>query len=204
MENEDQKSDLKFTYFPLYGRGDAIRGCLFMGNVKFEDTVMEFKDWPAAMATFPDGGIPCLEVNGVKIGQSLDILRFAGKRAGYYPTNVYQAFKVDSLMDTYSDCRAKLAGPFFARPAAHEAMFKEIFETAIPKFLDKIDQRCSEGEFLVGNTLTIADFYIGGLYTNYLANPNGTFAMDKRAAILEKYPNFKAYGERYAEATKAW
>jgi hypothetical protein len=48
----------------------------------------------------------------------------------------------------------------------------------------------------------VADFFIGGLYTNYINNKNVGFAKDKWATCLEKYPNFKAYGERFTAANK--
>ena len=36
-----------------------------------------------------------------------------------------------------------------------------------------------------GDNLTIADFAVGGLYTNYCNNPAMSFAKDKWAALLE-------------------
>ena len=61
-----------------------------------------------------------------------------------------------------------------------------------------------ESDFLVGDKLTIADFWIGGLYTNYLANDLNTYAKDEFANLLSKHPVFEAYGKRYAEANKAF
>ena len=55
----------------------------------------------------------------------------------------------------------------------------------------------------MGNKLTIADFWIGGLYTNLINNPNKTFAHDKWDKVLEDFPNFKAYGERFAKANES-
>ena len=57
-----------------------------------------------------------------------------------------------------------------------------------------------EGEWLVGNKLTLADFWIGGLYTNYFANPNVGHSKEWFAETLAKYPAFEAYGKKFAEA----
>ena len=64
----------------------------------------------------------------------------------------------------------------------------------------KLEERCAAGEFLVGKSLTCADFYVGGLYTNHFANPE-IYEKEKWDELLTKYPNFKAYGERYTAAT---
>ena len=93
--------------------------------------------------------------------------------------------------------------PHFAKdPADKEAKIKKLFEETLPKYLDEIEKVCGESKFLVGDTLTIADFFVAGLYTNYLHNEHITFAKDEFAAILAKYPKFQAYGERYAEENK--
>ena len=104
-------------------------------------------------------------------------------------------------MDDFNDVLGVVYKPFFAKDK--ESLFDNIFEK-VSGFLERIDARCAAGNFLVGDNLTIADFYIGGLYTNYLANPEITFAQDRWAATLEKFPNFKAYGERYVAATQKW
>ena len=56
-----------------------------------------------------------------------------------------------------------------------------------------------ENDWLVGKFLTIADFWVGGLYTNFCNNPNISFAKDKWKDVLNKWPNFKAYGERFSK-----
>ena len=56
---------------------------------------------------------------------------------------------------------------------------------------------------MVGDKLTCADFWIGGLYTNYANNPN-CYTPERWAALLNDFPAFKAYGERFAAENKAW
>ena len=84
-------------------------------------------------------------------------------------------------------------------------MYPEIFEKLMPGFLSKIDPYCAQGKFILGgDNMTIADFALGGLYTNYLNNPSMSFAKDKWAALLDQFPNFAAYGERYVAANEAY
>ena len=65
-----------------------------------------------------------------------------------------------------------------------------------------VEPLCAKGEWLTGPDLTIADFWIGALYTNYINNPNITFAQEKWPTCLDNFPQFKAYGERFSEAMK--
>merc|ERR1712046_298373 len=75
---------------------------------------------------------------------------------------------------------------------------------AIPQWIEFLDPYLKEGEFLCGEKLTIADFLIGGLYVNTITNKKAPFGTEKWSELLKKYPNFKAYGEKFAEANKAY
>ena len=104
-------------------------------------------------------------------------------------------------MDEYQTLFGKLVTPHFAADeAAKEAMYPGIFDVALPAFLKAIDAECAAGAFLVGDSLTTADFCIGGIYTNYVNNSGVSFAADKWAQIKADFPNFAAYGERFAAA----
>ena len=83
-------------------------------------------------------------------------------------------------------------------------MYPEIFDEILTKFLTTIDPLCAKGQFLVGAKLSPADFWIGGLYTNFFTNKDCSFGKDRWGALLAKFPNFKAYGERFAAANSAW
>ena len=73
----------------------------------------------------------------------------------------------------------------------------------VPNFLKHVEGRLANSKFLVGDDLTIADFWIGGFYTNYAANPI-VYAPERWSALMDKHPNFKAYGERFKEANAKW
>ena len=54
-------------------------------------------------------------------------------------------------------------------------------------------------DFLFGDQPYTADFLIGGVYVNYITNPNVGYGKEKWEASVENYPHFKAYGERFAK-----
>ena len=73
---------------------------------------------------------------------------------------------------------------------------------ALHNFLKNIlESQCSKHKFLLGDKLTVADFWIGALYTNYFTNKD-CYAPERWADTLRKFPKFKAYGERFATETK--
>ena len=67
-----------------------------------------------------------------------------------------------------------------------------------------IQPNLSSGKkFLFGDQLTIADFWIGGLYVNWASNPDIVFGSGEWLQFLNSNPLFTKYGERFrAENSK--
>ena len=115
-------------YFPLLGRGENIRLLLAHANVKYEDHQVSFADWPKVKETMPGGGMPCLETkDGMKMGESLAILRFLGLTYGYYPEDPHDAWACDSIIDGFSDIFGKVGGSFFMEGQAKQDAEDELF-----------------------------------------------------------------------------
>ena len=70
--------------------------------------------------------------------------------------------------------------------------------------MEKVAPYLKNTGFLCGDKLTIADFWIGGLYTNFMNHSAIGYGATEWAAAKLKYPAFSKYGERYLEANKAW
>ena len=165
-------------------------------EIDFNNQIIEFAEWPALKPTMPNGQLPVLELaNGKKMGQSGAILRYLGMNHGYYPDDPLEAQECDEFMDGYADILAKVYKPHF-EPSVDTT---ELFSTVLPKYLDSIDAACAKGQFLCGANLTVADFAVGCLYTNYFNNA-GVFKSQNWKYVLDKFPNFKAYGERFSAA----
>lgn len=94
----------KLTYFPLSGRAEAIRLSFLIGNVKFEDIRVEFKEWGALKPSTPWGSLPYLDLpTGDRLSQSDALARYAAKLAGLYPEDNIAAAKVEEVMGVMSD-----------------------------------------------------------------------------------------------------
>ena len=89
--------------------------------------------------------------------------------------------------------------------AEKDAFIKDIFENILPNWLKIAEKQLEHGKkFMVLDTLTTCDFWIGGLYTNYINNEAMSFAKDQWAASLDNFPKFKAYGENFAAENEKW
>ena len=195
--------EFKFYYFQLHGRACAARALLAHSKTDYENIEIGFPEWPELKPTMPNQQVPCLELpDGTKMGQSIAITRYLGQVKGYYPKDSMQAYKVDSLIDRYMDVITVYKPHFMKDGPEKDALIKKGFEETIPKWLAEMEIVASEGKFLVGDSLTIADFFIGSFYTDFVLNEHMTFGRDQWVTCLDNYPNFKAYCERYAAENK--
>ena len=102
---------LSITYFPVNGRGAALRAACIIGGISYEDNIITFDQLPQQKQ---DGlrrwsGIPEITIYNKQnakiscIGQSNTCLRYIGTITGLYPTNPLQAALVDEILDSVED-----------------------------------------------------------------------------------------------------
>lgn len=72
-------------------------------------------------------------------------------------------------------------------------------------FLTFLEPYCAKGQFLCGNKLSVADFWVGAMVTGLFKNPN-SFGHEGGADSFEskgsKYPAFMAYCDRFCAENK--
>lgn len=175
----------------------------------FEDIRIPRDQWPSVKPTMPGGSMPVLEFpDGRKMGQTCSLLRYLGKVNGLYPRDATVAVQCDILNEDYNDAYLpKIGGSILAAPEKQKEAILDVVNNILPPFMDRVEKLCSKGnKYLFGNELCTADFFVGGhLYVNVMANPilgqgMAPDAKEAYAGLAEKYPNFKAYGERLTEA----
>jgi glutathione S-transferase len=196
---------IKVHYFAGYGRAEAVRMLLAHAKVAFEDVSYTFETLPEAKASgnLEFGQLPVLEIDGKFYAQSWAILRFAGKKYGYYPEDAYESWRVDSTLDAIGDLlNAFYKASFNPDEETKKALFQVFYDTTFPKWLDVIEKRVaanSSPDHIVGDKVTIADFALAALaYSTFLNEANPT--KDQQLAIVEKYPKlldyFRGMGEK--------
>jgi glutathione S-transferase len=108
------------------------------------------------------------------------------------------------MVENYCGCFDAFTAPHFAPAEKKEALCDEIFDKVLPGFMEKIADALALEQFICGAELTIADFWVAGLYVNLMNNPIVGFAPERWAKAKEDYPAYAAYGERFTAANKEY
>ncbi|KAI9934526.1 hypothetical protein ASPWEDRAFT_117442 [Aspergillus wentii DTO 134E9] len=146
------------------GRGEVVRLFLHDAGIDFEDKRYPLDDsWAKNKADLKEKGltvtglVPSLEYKGVVLTQHIPILRYLSRELGQYDgeTN-YDKWLVDAVSDIYIDWRDNWVRNFF-NP------FPEYKTETAPAFYKNIDHYYSKdksGPYLLGNTVSYADFAV--------------------------------------------
>lgn len=106
-ESAGNKESYTLYYFDAKGRAEPMRILLAHAGVEYTDKRLERKEWGNMKQNMPNKKVPVLELDDgmqkTKLGQSGSILRFLGKKHGYYPEDPLAAHKCDYLIDCYND-----------------------------------------------------------------------------------------------------
>jgi glutathione S-transferase len=194
-------STYKLYYFNGRGRAEASRLLFTAAGQKFEDIRYERNEWPSHKSEMPLGQMPVLEVDGVKLPQSIAIARFLAKRFDLYGKNDLQQAQVD-VVDTVIDLMLKFS-PIFAEQDEDKK------KTAITKFLaDELPSHLQNletlaklysdgGSFFVGNHLTWCDLEAYNLL-EYIVQIDGNVLqsypwLNRNRQEVEKQPKIASY-----------
>ena len=198
--------EYQLAYFNIYGRAEPARMMLNVAGADWEDVHKSGDSWTEFKKVCPGGQMPTLILSdGTMMGQSMSIVRFLGKKLGYYPQDAKEAYYVDAAVDTCNDHLKALMKPaFMDNGEERNKAVEEAFESA-EKLAVKLEVFLKEGNFLAGANLTIADFVLGHYYCSHWTNPKFKYGHDdgKWAEFLEKHPALKAWGAKFTEAIKA-
>lgn len=151
---------LKLTYFDFPGgRAEPARLALHLGNIPFEDYRFPFNAFPEVRKATPLNQVPTLHVNGVQITQSDAITRYAGKLAGLYPTDAYQALLCDEVLSGLEDINIKIGTTFGLTGDALKTAREALVSGPLPVYIQWLDSllQAHGGEYFADQRLTVAD-----------------------------------------------
>ena len=154
---------LKLSYFDFHGgRGEPVRLALAIGGIAFEDHRFAFPEFAEVRKTAPFGQVPVLEVDGVQVTQCDAILRYAGRLAGLYPTDPYQALLCDEVMYVVEEANVKLSPTFRMTGEEQKAARLALVNGSMPVYLAWLQRQllAHGGEYFADNRLTIADLKV--------------------------------------------
>ncbi|CAF3668164.1 unnamed protein product [Adineta steineri] len=192
----------KLYYFNGRGRAEVARLIFAAAGEKYEDVRYERDQWPAHKAEMPLGQMPVLEVDGVKLPQSLSIARFLAKQFHLAGKDNFEQAQVDAVVDTIYDCLTKYVPiRFETDEAKKEELTKKFLAEELPKHLQNFETLGKlygkGGHFFVGKQLTWADllfFDVGAIILQVDSNAFNNHAwLKNNRAEVEKQPKIAEY-----------
>lgn len=156
-------TQLTLTYFDTHGgRGEPARLALHIGGIAFEDKRFAFAEFAEVRKATPFGQVPTLHVDGVVVTQSDAITRYAGKLAGLYPTDAYQALLCDEVLDAVEDANIKLGTTFGLTGEVLKEARTALVNGPLPLYLGWLEKQLQAhgGEYFADNRLTVADLKV--------------------------------------------
>ena len=195
----------RLLYFPWAGRAGAIRDCLRLGSVDFDDVRLPYSEYQRVRdaGDLPFHLLPVLELeDGTRIGQSNTILRWAARRAGLVPTDAVEALRVESVIDMVEDYAARLSVTIREPDAAVRSHQREGLATRwMPELYRNLSgclERSGSG-WLVGSALSAADLKAWYLLEKLLDGSLDGMPTDALAA----HPALHAWMRRVGDARPA-
>ncbi|TNV75768.1 hypothetical protein FGO68_gene16617 [Halteria grandinella] len=207
---QSEQPILKLYYLDTLGRGEPIRMLLNHAKIPFEDIrsdIHEFEEFKKKIGPkFEFGQVPVIETpDGELFSQSLAIMRLLGKWYGYYPQDPIAAWKVDSLLDGSGDLMEKywqfaileFIPDGYTPESAIAERLQEFLGTHLPQYLTVVQDRFKKNgnsKFMVGDTVTLAEFTSAQVAFNYLMNDNNKHGKLMSEVLgRDEFKEIKAY-----------
>lgn len=154
---------LKLTYFDSHGgRAEPIRLALHIGGIAFDDHRFQYSEFAEIRKTTPFGQVPTMHVDGVQVTQSDAMLRYAGKLANLYPTDVYQALLCDEVAYVVEEAAIKMGPTYRMTGEEQKAARLALVNGSMPVYLAWLQNQLKAhgGEYFADNRLTVADLKV--------------------------------------------
>ena len=191
------------------GRGEAVRIAMFASGIKHTDKFLLFSEYQEVKSTSQDwawkNGLPILGVDGKEFTQSLAQLRYAGKKAGLYPTADVDALAVDEILDITQDILTQSPSD-----SDENVKLKKRAEYAAPggkmhSLVSLLEQRATETDspWMVGQEMSVADLAVFFSVLKMLRD--GDFD-GVQADYIDAFPKLAALEKALPEhaVVKAW
>ena len=202
--------ELRLIYFDFpFWRAEVSRLALHLSGIPFEDIRPSRAEFMAMKNSgeLPYGQLPVLDVDGVRIAQSVAIARLCGQVSGLYPKDdLLDQARVDELLDTCTQLSNILGSSMSIKDTEEKMRARHKLGTKVlPKWLGFIEKRLNANptsDYFVGDQLSVADLAIwrilgwltGGILDGIPTN------------LLEAHPQLKSHYQRIdqLEGVRSW
>jgi len=190
---------LKITYFDMHGgRAEPVRLALAIGNISFEDHRFSYPEFADIRKNTPFGQVPVLEVDGVQITQCDSMLRYAGKLAGLYPEDAYQALLCDEVMYVVEEAGVKMGPTYRMAGEEQKAARLALVNGHIPVYLRWLEKQllARGGDYFADHCLTVADLKV---FIDVRTLNSGRLDHIPADLVQQVAPALNAHAQRIAE-----
>ncbi len=190
---------LKITYFDMHGgRAEPVRLALAIGNISFEDHRFSYPEFADIRKNTPFGQVPVLEVDGVQITQCDSMLRYAGKLAGLYPEDAYQALLCDEVMYVVEEAGVKMGPTYRMAGEEQKAARLALVNGHIPVYLRWLEKQllARGGDYFADHRLTVADLKV---FIDVRTLNSGRLDHIPADLVQQVAPALNAHAQRIAE-----
>jgi len=198
----------RLSYFSARGLVEPIRFLLLDAKVDYERN--DFGMWgpgmepPKALTELKQSGVldfgsvPLWEEEGLKLVQSASIARHLARKYGYNGSNEHEAAKIDSYIEGCKDTVQALRKVMNVSEDQKKKVWEATLKEDVPKwfaFFETILSKNGTG-YLVGNKVSIADFYVALLVEDLKAVDVSVDAfphLKKHQEAIHSRPNIAPY-----------
>ncbi len=154
---------IKLSYFDIHGgRAEPVRLALAVGGIAFDDHRFAFTEFADVRKAAPLGKVPVMLVDGVAVTQCDAMLRYAGKLAGLYPADAYQALLCDEVAYVVEEAGVTMGPTFGMTGDEQKAARLALVNSSIPVYLKWLQNQLQAhgGQYFADNRLTVADLKV--------------------------------------------
>jgi len=154
---------IKLTYFDIDGgRAEPARIALYIAGIEFEDCRISFAEFGEMRAGTPLNALPIVEINGVAYTQCNAMNRYFGKLAGFYPSDPWQAFLCDEVLEMIEDTSHAFSRTLGIQDDELKVAREKLTKGMYTRCLKTLDKRLEAGggEYFADRRLTVADLKV--------------------------------------------
>jgi glutathione S-transferase len=167
-------------------------------EIPYEDIRIDMANWPQLKSSYEFHTLPVLEIDGKKLSTAISIGRYIALKTGMYPSDPYEVYNSESLIDFIGDFLN-----VFDRLAFKEHNWEgwdKYLRTEGVQKLKLVEARLirkrGEGGFFVGSSVSLVDFVV----TAYLHSHYFLSGQERRLEVLSReVPELKAFVDSFLQ-----
>ncbi len=193
---------VNYTFHYFNGRGRAEISRLIFAAAGVEYTDNRITDWPKCKPDAPIGQVPYLEIDDLKLPQSLAVARYLAREYNLAGKNNLESAKADAVVDTCIDLMTGLYNKVFLVSDAKdkEVSLKKFLSDDAVHGLERIETLANlygKNGYSVGSHLTWADLFIHECTSQILNYDNEVLhkfeQLQKVRSLVEKNDRVASY-----------